>query len=101
LGAVDDILESVRAEIRAAMSSTTDPDAVAERVVSAVQRQWAGEQVYIRQPRDRKNRALSMLSQGKSPEAVASCLGVHVSSVYRWRQSRSRSSGLGSDDWVL
>jgi transposase len=42
-----------------------------------------------------------MLSQGKSPEAVASCLGVHVSSVYRWRQSRSRSAGLGSDDWVL
>ena len=101
MGAVDDILDAVREEIRRALQVTTDPDAAADQVVSRIRRQWAGEQVYIRQPQEKRAEALAMLRQGKSAEAVASSLGVHVSTVYRWRQARRDSTGLGSRDWVL
>ena len=101
MGAVDDILATVRAEIQAAMAQCRDPDAVAEHVVTAVRQQWAGEQVYIRKSGGRRAEALRLLSQGKTPEGVAAMLGVHASTVYRWRQARRESTGLGSRDWVL
>src|SRR5690348_16923226 len=42
----------------------------------------------------RRRRAIDLLGQGESPSVVARILGVHETSVHRWRRMARRPHGL-------
>ncbi len=104
------ILDAIRATIVEAAQerhlAREDGEAIAQRVETMLRRDFGPDKHYIPgegRINDRQM-ALDLLGQGSDPEAVARKVGVHVSTVYRWRSGqvrRKRSPGLGSDEWVL
>lgn len=104
------ILDAIRATIveaaRERQVRREDGEAIADRVDAMLRRDFGSDRHYIAggvRSNDRQM-ALDLLGKGSDPGAVARKVGVHVSTVYRWRSKqvrRKRSSGLGSDDWVL
>ena len=83
-----DFLNDLHRHITAALRSrVNDAEAIAATVTQSVRQAWSGEQVYIPKADTARQFALELIRRGKSPETAARAVGVHPSTVYRWRQA--------------